>query len=243
MGIYSAIYDAWKESRIEGSNGIRLIGQFEGELFCEYHIVEESEQKVLAVENLIKKHLGSYAYRCIYYALLSSDPERADAVLGLMQASRGLKEPKRVMDYLSHPKVEKVFELSRTVSNEAHFYIEIVRFRELKNGILFSEISPKSQVLTCIGDHFSDRFPLENWMIFDKTHQLYLVHEANRQWFLVQGFDVDPAATSMVSEEELQYTELWRSFFKTISIEERKNPKCQRNHLPLRYREHMVEFQ
>lgn len=242
-GMYSAIYDAWKENRTEGSNGIRLIGQFEGELFCEYHVVEESERKAAAVESLIKKNLGMYAYRCIYYALLSADPERADTVLGMMQASRGLKNPTKIMNYLSHPKVEKVFELSRSVSNEAHFYIEIVRFRELKNGILFSEIAPKSQVLTCIGEHFSDRFPLENWMIYDRTHQMYLVHEAKKQWFLMQGFELNQEEALHVSENERQYTELWKSFCKTISIEERKNPGCQRNHLPLRYREFMVEFQ
>ena len=31
----------------------------------------------------------------------------------------------------------------------------------VENGILFSEIAPKSQVLTCIGDHFANRFPLK----------------------------------------------------------------------------------
>ena len=242
-GIYSAIYDAWKENRKEGSNGIRLLGQFEGELFCEYHIVEETERKALAVENLIRKHLGLYAYRSIYYALLSSDSERADAVLGMMQAARELKDPTKIMHHLSHPKVEKVFELSRSVSNEAHFYIEVVRFRELANGILFSEIAPKHQILTCIGEHFSDRFPLENWMIYDRTHGLYLVHEAGKNWFLMQGFDLNPEATHALSENESDYARLWKSFCKTISIEERKNLKCQRNHLPLRYREHMVEFQ
>lgn len=241
-GIYSAIYDAWKENRVEGSNGIRLIGQFEGELFCEYRIVEETEQKALAVEKLIKKNLGMYAYRCIYYALLSADPERADAVLGTMQAARTIKDPTKIMQYLSHPKVEKVFELSRTVSNEAHFYIELVRFRELANGVLFSEIEPKSQVLTCIADHFADRFPLENWMIYDRTHQLYLVHEVHKQWFLLQGVELNEELTHQLSEAEAGYADLWKSFCKTIAIEERKNLKLQRNHLPLRYRNCIVEF-
>ena len=30
-----------------------------------------------------------------------------------------------------------------------------------ENGILFSEITPKAQILTCVADHFEDRFPLE----------------------------------------------------------------------------------
>lgn len=50
----------------------------------------------------------------------------------------------------------------QSVSNEAHRYEEFIRFRELENGILFSEITPKAQILTCCCRSFEDRFPLEN---------------------------------------------------------------------------------
>ena len=39
------------------------------------------------------------------------------------------------------------------------------------------------------------------------------------------------------------YVDMWKTFFETISIEERRNPRCQRNMLPLRYRKYMTEFQ
>lgn len=241
-GMYSAIYDAWKESRTEGDNGIRLVGQFDGELFCEYRIVEETEKKALAVEILIRKHLGIEVYRELYHALLSPAPDRADAVLAVMQTARTLQNPRNVMQYLSHPKVERVFELSRMVANEAHFFVEFIRFRELENGVLFSEIAPRSQVLTCIADHFSNRFPLENWMIWDKTHQMYLVHETGKHWVLVLEEAVDIELVRRVSKAERNYTHLWKSFCRTIAIEERRNPKLQQNHLPLHFRENMVEF-
>ena len=57
-GMYSAIYDAWKENRNEGTNGIRLEGQYETELFCNYRTVATEKQKAVAVESLIKKNLG-----------------------------------------------------------------------------------------------------------------------------------------------------------------------------------------
>lgn len=243
MGIYSAIYDAWKESRVEGDNGIRLIGQFEGELFCEYHIVEETTHKAMAVEAMMKKHIGLDAYWDIYHALMSPAPERADAVLGVMQTARTLQDPRKVMQFLSHPKVERVFELSRMVANEAHFFVEFLRFRELENGILFSEITPKSQVLTCIADHFANRFPLENWMIYDKTHQTYLVHESRKHWIQVLGEDLNLEAINHVSRAEQEYASLWKAFCRTIAIEERKNLKLQRNNLPLHFRRDMLEFQ
>ena len=38
------------------------------------------------------------------------------------------------------------------------------------------------------------------------------------------------------------YEELWRTFCASIAISQRKNPLCQRTHLPLRYRPYMTEF-
>ena len=66
------------------------------------------------------------------------------------------------MEHLGCPAVADVFSMSRSVSNEAHRYEEFIRFRELENGILFSEITPKAQILTCVADHFEDRFQLDH---------------------------------------------------------------------------------
>lgn len=240
-GLYSAIYDAWMERR-DGEAGIAIQGNMEAELFCEYREVEESQRKAQAVEKLIQKNLGMGAYQDIYYALLSDDAGKGTAVFQTMQEARWLKDSRRIMEHLGNPAVAKVFELRRQVANEAHCFIEFIRFRELKNKILFSEIAPKNQVLTCIGDHFSDRFPLENFLIYDKTHQVHLVHRAGSAWGLIWGEAPDIAAVSDVSDKEKEYERLWERFFHTIAIEERKNPACQRNHLPIRYRGDMVEF-
>ena len=61
-GIFSAIYDAWKEGREEKECGIAIKGMLEQELFCEYILVEENLHKEQAVERLIRKHLGGQAY-------------------------------------------------------------------------------------------------------------------------------------------------------------------------------------
>ena len=244
-GIFSAIYDAWKSKKTEDDSKIELRGFLEQELFCEYVEVTETEQKVAAVERLICNHLGVQAYHDIHYAILSEDPKKGDAVLGTMLAAKKIKNSKRIMEYLSHPKVEKVFELSRAVGNEAHLMTEFIRFRELANGVLYAPITPKAQVLSCIAPHFADRFPMENWMIHDKMHHTFAVHEARKQWVLVQEDEADEGDEQRfhhVSEKEAEYDKLWKSFCATIAIKERRNPQCQRGHLPLRYRPNMTEF-
>ena len=129
-GIFSAIYDAWKTKLPEDRLGIAIKGVMNQELFCEYIEVEESQKKTIAVENLIKRHLGSDAYWNIYHAVLSNDRDKGNVIFGAMLESRKIPNSKRIMEHLSHPQVQKLFELGRKVANEAHYYKEIVRFAE-----------------------------------------------------------------------------------------------------------------
>lgn len=241
-GIFSAIYDAWKLNLESDQVGIALKGSLEQELFCEYFEVEESAQKAIAVENLIKKHLGDEAYWHLYHAILSENVDKGDAVLGAMLAAKKIPNSKKIMNHLSEPKVQRVFELSRKVGNEAHFFKEIVRFQELRSGVLFSKINPSNQILTCIAEHFTNRLPLENWMIYDETHRMTLLHQAGRRWLLVTGEEIDLKKIKDFSEQEKKFEKLWKGVIENISIKERENLKLQRQHLPLKYRDNIVEF-
>lgn len=240
-GIFSAIYDAWKESR-DKEAGIELRGKLDTQLFCEYTEVVEEERKAAAVERLIRKHLGYNTYWDIYHALLSEHPKKAEAVFHVMQTARTVGNSKKVMDHLSDPDVALVFELSRKAANEAHQFMEFIRFRELDNGVLLSEITPKNRILTCIGDHFTDRFPLEDWMVYDKTHQEFLVHRAKHPWILVSGECLNREEAEKISRAEAEFERLWKGFFQSVSIQERENPVCQRTHLPIHFRQDMTEF-
>ena len=44
------------------------------------------------------------------------------------------------------------------------------------------------------------------------------------------------------TDTETDYQKLWKSYFTHMAIEERINPKLQRNMLRLRFRTHMTEF-
>ena len=79
-------------------------------------------------------------------------------------------------------------------------------------------------------------------MIYDKTHKVFLIHARERKWRLVWGEKLNIEASQAVSENEKSYACLWKNFFETVSIKERENPGCQRNHLPLHFRGDMTEF-
>ena len=80
-------------------------------------------------------------------------------------------------------------------------------------------------------------------MIHDRHHGQFAVHEAGKKWVLLQQDPKEELEIRFqVSDAERQYARLWKGFCRAITIEERRNPACQLQHLPLRYRSEMTEF-
>ena len=174
-------------------------------------------------------------------ALCHFDNRRGTQVFGFLV--RGFRMGNGVINMLHDPYVMSVMELARKAANEAHFFVEFIRFEE-RNHILYSRIEPKCNVLPLIGEHFSDRFPNEDFIIYDAVKKLSVVHKKYEKLFLVRDNELtfpDEKGNELIRETE-DYRKLWKTYFETIAIEARKNRKCQRSMLPLWYRKNMTEF-
>lgn len=242
-GLFSALYDAWMERRETGEAGIAFYGNLESELFCEYVETSPNMQKVNAVERMIWKNMGSGAYGRIYQASKSTDPSKGTAIFQTMVAARKIDQSTKIMDHLTDPAVKKVHDLSKMVGNEQHFFKEILRFQELKNGILYARIEPQYRIVEGLAPHFEDRLPLENWIIYDARHQEFAIHEAGKRWIFASDITVNEEMLKEVSEAEQEIQRLWKQFFHDISIKERESEIRQKRMLPLKYRKNMVEFE
>ena len=146
-----------------------------------------------------------------------------------------------LLDHLSNPYVARAFEIRRNVANEVMHIREFIRFQELENGILYAQIGPKSNAVTFLMPHFADRLSAENFVIYDENRGIFGVHPSGGQWYLLSGEESEKRELSL-SEQELKYRELFCHFCHTIATQERQTLKLQRNLLPLRYQEYMVEF-
>lgn len=249
IGIFSGIYEVWKRKMTAEEAGLEVGDSFERRLFCEYIFCKAEERKALAVIRMIQKNLGADVYEKISYALLSADRRKADMVFRAMLEAKKLSRKDRLMEHLGNEAVRAVFGMYRQVANEAHHYKGFVRFRELKNKTLFAKIEPKHAVLPCIAEHFADRFPQENWIIYDKTHEVFLIHEKGKRYYFLQQYMCmkgDSGSAQNIaggfSEEEMDYETLWKGFVQSISVAERENRALQNQNLPLRFRTNLVEF-
>lgn len=248
-GIFSGIYEVWQRKMTAEEAGLEVGDSFERRLFCEYIFCKAEKRKALAVIRMIQKNLGVDVYEKISYALLSADRRKAEMVFRAMLEAKRLSRKDRLMEHLGNEAVRTVFGMYRQVANEAHHYKGFVRFRELKNKTLFAKIEPKHAVLPCIAEHFADRFPQENWVIYDKTHEVFLIHEKGKRYYFLQQYmcmkgdsGSDQNIAGGFSEEEMDYEALWKGFVQSISVAERENRALQNQNLPLRFRTNLVEF-
>lgn len=242
VGILSAIYDAWKYDKTDNESGIVFWGSIQQEMFCEYFEVKEDEKKARAVRRMIRNNMGEEAFYNIGCALLADEKDKGTAILHTMMEARKISEGKNIMSHLSHPEVRRVFEISRNVSREMHAWKEFLRFQELENGILYAKIAPRNAVLPGIAEHFSDRFPLENFIIYDENHFSYLIHPRRRPWMIVTDEEGCWEIPEVYSGEESEWQKLWKGFKESVTIQERQNLKLQQSNMPLRYRKEMKEF-
>lgn len=241
-GILTGVYDAWASKR--GHDHVKLqTDQFDNyELFAEYSIIKADQEKSLKVARTINERMGYETYTCVCQAAAGNDHRKADCIYRLIVMGLSMKNSKKVMEHLSYEPINFVFKLSRTVWREAHNYQGFVRFQELADGLLCSVIKPKHDVLELIAPHFEDRLPNENFLIYDTIRKKAVIHAIQKPWFMANDLAIDDEVLNNYSSDEIEYAQLFTSFFKSITITERINPRCQMNMLPLRFRDQMVEF-
>ena len=237
--ILTCIYEAWN-SRL-GYRNVRLMTEPVGnlELFCDYCHVEPDTEKAASVTRSIQKKIGAAAWRLVYLCAMSERSDAPDIIYRFLLY--GFSYGKDTLHMLQEPAVFHAFEVSRQVTNEAHSFREFIRFANMPGNVLVSHIEPKSNVLTLVAPHFSDRLPSENWMIIDDQRFIAVVHPADQDYYLTTLSNEEMDRLSVKTDDP--FIDLWKDFFNTIRIKERENSQCQRNLMPLWYRKHMTEFQ
>ena len=271
-GIFSGIYDAWdfkiKQNNMSCKDNtsalqhptdsthtcshedIHLVCHEPDnyQLFYEYIHVKTSAEKADKVARTIQRRLGSEFYDTILNAILSivpakeNDLDKADAIYHTLVLGLNTAAGARAIHDLSNPYVHRLFTLSRATANEAHHLLGFLRFSELENGVLFSTIHPKNNALPILAEHFTDRLPQENFMIYDENRQLAAVHSAGKNFMLVDASGIDQDLFKRTSEKEAAYQKLWLTFFDQIAIQARVNPKLQAQNIPKRFWEDTPEL-
>lgn len=245
-GVLSAVFDAYFRKQQPDI----LLG--EGDqlpLFCdEAWQVTTTEEKAARVWSGLEKHLSVEALKLLMVSWQSEDKTLPTPLFHYIYKAF---QTKCIERNFSDPDVLFVTNTARRVMHEQLRMKQFIRFQKAKDGTYLAVVSPDHNVLPLIIDHFKDRFGDQSWLIYDaKRHYGYyyegqtVIHmtfedEASVPFNLSNGkLNVD-----MLSDNDLLFQELWRTYFKAICIRERMNPRKQLNDMPRRYWKYMTEKQ
>lgn len=213
-----------------------VISEEQGQLcLSEILRVETSREKAERVLKAIPKKISPQSEELIKKAFLSCEIGKDLLILEYLQ--KGFHYGRKIMDMLADDTVNAINKAVLFCGNEAQKIREFIRFSDY-GGYLVSVIEPKNKVIPMIAEHFTDRLPNENFLIFDKTHSMALIYYDHKAEIAENiEFELPPATA-----EEKRYRELWRGFYSAIAIKERYNPRCRMNFMPKRYWAHMTEM-
>lgn len=144
-----------------------------------------------------------------------------------------------------------VLELSkiwRKVNGERIRITQFARFQKAADGTFFAPFEPEYNALPLAIHHFQNRFADQRWLIYDLKRQYGYYYDLkevievtfeSKQAHLVTGM----LDESMMAEDEKVLQQLWKTYFKSIAIKERINPRLHKQHMPVRYWKYLTEKQ
>jgi probable DNA metabolism protein len=200
-------------------------------------LIETDMEKFRRVYESIPKKISPRVQKIIYRVWLSEDENASNLVYKFLRI--GYKIGDKVVNYIQEPAVNKVMGLNKAVGGEAHRFLGLLRFREIHKGIFYAEYEPQYNITVLIAPHFTKRLTCQPFLIHDKRRNICAVFNGQE---LVMTDEI-PSIPDEFTESEEQYSELWKAFFRTIAIKERKNPRTQMNFMPKKYWKYLTELQ
>ncbi|MBB5263093.1 putative DNA metabolism protein [Catenibacillus scindens] len=239
-GILSAVYEAYLSRYGHKYITIETENFCQPSFFCDYIQVPTDIEHGESVARAIMKKISGEAWHWVYMASMAGEPGKAQHIYRFL--NMGFANPEKVCSALTQDDVLAVYKLSRKVGRETDKLMGFVRFKELSGGILFGKIAPKHQQLQLLGNHFADRLPEENWVLYDENRRMACVHKALGPWVIQKDVEAFLGRTEKISEEEAEFSHMWKTFFEHIAIDQRVNPRLQMQMMPKRFWSNMTEM-
>ena len=230
-GLLTVIYMAYNDRE---SNMLRVNAKAEQLILAldDIHIITDFS-KARRVEKSICDKLSYNFLNSIRTCFLSCDKNKDTVIIHTVY--KALKYGEEILNSLDNHAFY-MNKLVKQVLNERHKYLGLLRFKEMKDGTMFSTIEPKNNVLPILISHFKKRMKREKIAIFDKGRKMIVYYDGKKaEIFFVESLEIE------WSDEEIEYSELWKTFHKSISIKERENKKLQQSNLPKYYWKHLIE--
>lgn len=235
-GLLTAIYESYY--RKEKPEEIFKEQEFIIDFFAEPIYIKTDSEKACKVYNSIKDKISHEVLEEIFYVFLSELKESSTIIYKYLKIA--FKIGKNIKLYMHNNTVMSVEKISRKVFGEAHRMLGFVRFKILHNDLYYAEMKPDYNILQLIMPHFSARFSSQKIIIHDISREIAALYNKDK-WVIIELLKENIEEFKVTSDNSI-YEKLWKEYFNSIAIENRKNLKLQRKCMPERYWKFITEM-
>lgn len=204
-------------------------------LLDEIYLCEYNQDSSMRVYEALKEKFEKKSFETILNVFMCDNAEFEMALLEYI--TLGFKNQKELQN-INNSSIFRVQNLQKELFRNLHKMSGFLRFEELEDGSLYARVESKFNLVYFLGQHFAKRFNNQLYYIHDIKRALVFVHSKDfRGVKEVAAFDLPK-----LSEDEVKFKKLWKTFFQSVAIESRKNEKLQQSLTPLLYRRYMSEF-
>ena len=197
--------------------------------------INTNYEKSKRVFDGINKNICYEALYNSFYAFLSDGKDKEINILKYL--CDGFDIGPKINTMLTISYVFSVINMRKRALSECHKLKGLLRFMEVGENIYYASIHPDNNIIEPLGHHFIKRLPTQNFIIHDKIRNLCFLYNCKEYKII----DSKNLKIPEITENEQIYQNLWKMFFKTIAIKERKNARCQMQFMPKKYWQDLIE--
>lgn len=235
-GLFTIVFDTYVQHSIP--NNIIAQATYSYNLLEETKQIQTDYEKSSRIFHGIMQNISQEALYWSYTAFQSSSSYKEMAILKYIL--RGFQVGPKINTMLSLDEVLQVYQLLRNVLREAHRLKGLVRLSEIDNNLFYSSIHPDNNVIENVGKHLIKRFPTQNLILHDKKREIAFLYNQYTSCVIHVPSHIH---FDSFSDTEKKFQSLWKTFFQTIAIPERKNARLQMQYMPKKYWQDLPEMQ
>lgn len=239
-GLLTVVFDIYEHKL--GAVKIRRGDWQEQALFEDVLKVVTEETRANRVLKGLRGKLSTIGLHRIYCAHMAGMDNEDGAIVGFIR--HAFDSPVNIEEDYSNKYVMRISEIVRIVRREKHRMEAFVRFQKLSDGIFYAAIEPDINVLPLLIKHFKSRYADQKWVIYDiRRHYgiYYNLHDTQFVEFSFNQTKQSSTTLNIYADDEGLYQGLWKNYFNSVNIKERKNTKLHLRHIPRRYWRHLTE--
>lgn len=234
-GLLTCIFYAYNDKK---ASSIFREDAYHPNLFTTSKVIQTEEDKASRVYTSIQKNLSHNTLSNVYYLYLSEYDDAETLILHYLRLC--YKYTDQINLAKNNDIIRKVDLYVKRVSHEVHRFTGFVRFKELAPLMFYAQIEPDHFILPLLMKHFVNRFSDQAFIIHDLKRQIALIY--NKKDAFLQNLSEEEHLKLMKAPQSDPFLDLFKTYYKAATIEERINIRRRNAFIPRRYFKHLGEL-